>query len=91
MIWLPCGYTTHLPQDAQGAVGCHHAVKTLPEIPAAEDSLETTPRHHRPLHTGDFVVLFPGDISSYSGTTDRVREVQTLKVPLSGFLAIESL
>lgn len=64
----------HLPEDAQGAVGCHHAVKTLHEIPAAEDFLEMTPHHH-PLHAANFV-LFPGAILSCSGTTDRVKEVR---------------
>jgi len=70
---LPCGYTAHLSEDAEGAVGCHHTVKTLHEIPAAEDFLEMTPPYH-PIHTAYFVVLFPGTISSCSGTTDGVKE-----------------
>lgn len=75
MSRLPCGYTAHLPEEAQGAVGCHHTVKMLHEIPTAEVFLGMTPSHH-PLHAANFVMLFPGAISSYSGTTDEVKEVR---------------
>lgn len=75
MIWLPCGYTALLPEDAQRAVGCHHAVKMLHEIPAAEDFLEMTPHHH-PLHAANFVMVFPGAISSCLGRADGVKEVR---------------
>lgn len=75
MIWLPCGYTARLPEDAQRAVGCHHTVKMHHEIPTAEDFPGMTPRHH-PLHAANFVVLFPGAISSCSGTADSVKEVR---------------
>lgn len=78
MIWLPCGYAAHLHEDAQRAVGCHHAVKMLHEIPAAEDFLEMTPHHHHrhPPQAANVVVLFPAAISSCSGTTDGVKEMR---------------
>lgn len=45
------------------------------QIPEAEDFQEMSPHHH-PLHAADFVVLFPGAISSGYGTTERVKEVK---------------
>lgn len=75
VIWLACGYTVNLPEDVQGAVGCHHTVKTLHKIPAAEDFQEMSPHHH-PLHAADFVVLFPEAISSCYGKTERVKEAK---------------